>query len=73
MKMARLYSILRSLDAEMQMMGVRGDYGWINSPSFALDTLFACVCFFARLEKDPSLTLTQFAKKILEVKRDGNV
>lgn len=74
MKLTKLYSIIRELDAELQMLGVRGDYGWVNSPSFALDALFVCVCLMAKQE-DVRLrerkTLLRFAKKILDHTAEG--
>lgn len=69
MKLAKLYSILKELDAELQRLGVRGDYGWVDSPSFGLDALFAGVCLMASRE-DARLrekkALLRFAKRILD-------
>jgi hypothetical protein len=43
-----LYKILHDLDCELQMLGVRSDWGIQHTPQFASETLICCLNFLAK-------------------------
>jgi hypothetical protein len=44
----KLYQILHDLDGELQMLGVRGDWGILQTPRFARETLECCLTLLSR-------------------------
>jgi hypothetical protein len=43
-----LYKILHDLDCELQMLGVRSDWGIQHTPQFASETLVCCLNFLSK-------------------------
>jgi hypothetical protein len=46
-RLEKLYKILRELDCELQMLGVRSDWGIDSMPDFAAETLTCCLALLA--------------------------
>jgi hypothetical protein len=62
----KLFSIIKSLDAELQLLGARGDWGWSNSAEFAAESLRACLYYISQLPDAPKGLLITTCRKVLD-------
>jgi hypothetical protein len=64
-KLRKLFTILRNLDCELQMLGARGDWGIQDTPEFAAETLVAAFSFLTRLKNAPATLLYDATEELL--------
>ena len=62
----KLYGILRKMECELQMLGVRSDFGSPTEPGFAAETLTSCIQIITRQPDTPDGTLLLTVKDLLD-------
>jgi hypothetical protein len=62
----KLANILMKLDGELQMRGVRGDWGYSDRPDFCAETLTCCLRYISRLDSAPKNLLVDCAQSLIE-------
>jgi hypothetical protein len=63
----KLFAILTELDCQLQLLGVRGDWGSSGEAYFAAETLVAGLLFISRLDDAPKNLLLSSAKDLVEI------
>ncbi len=64
--LGKLYEILRKIESELQMLGVRSDFGSPTEPGFAAETLTSCIQIITRQPDTPDGTLLLTVKDLLD-------
>jgi hypothetical protein len=64
--LGKLYGILRKMECELQMLGVRSDFGSPTEPGFAAETLTSCIQIITQQPNTPEGTLMLTVKDLLD-------
>jgi hypothetical protein len=72
-RLKKLYSILRELDCELQMLGVRSDVGLFPNPVSARETIMCCLFLLSKESNAADGYLVRTARTLIDREIDRKV